>query len=71
MEPYRTQYPQAGLRLPHTEALTNRVFSLPTGTSMDPGTITTVCHLVRLMVTHYQEIRARLQRRARGDMTAA
>jgi dTDP-4-amino-4,6-dideoxygalactose transaminase len=71
MEPYRTQYPQAGLRLPHTEALTDRVFSLPTGTSIDPDTVTTVCHLVRLMVTHYQEIRARLQRRARGDISAA
>ncbi len=71
MEPYRTQYPQAGLRLPHTEALANRVFSLPTGTSIDPEAVTTICHLVRLMVTHRQEIRVALQRRAARGGTAA
>ncbi len=71
MEPYRTQYPHAGLRLPHTEALADRVFSLPTGTSIDPETITTICHLVRLMVTHRQEIRAALQRRAACGEAAA
>jgi dTDP-4-amino-4,6-dideoxygalactose transaminase len=60
MEPYRSAYPQAGLRLPHTEALAKSVFSLPTGTSVDADTIESVCHLVRLAVTHHHEIHERL-----------
>jgi dTDP-4-amino-4,6-dideoxygalactose transaminase len=61
MEPYRSTYPQAGLRLPHTEALSQRIFSLPTGTSVDPDAIESVCHLVRLAVTHHHEIHERLR----------
>jgi len=60
MEPYRSCYPHAGLRLPHTEALTTSVFSLPTGTSIDSGTIESICHLVRLVVTHHREVYHRL-----------
>jgi dTDP-4-amino-4,6-dideoxygalactose transaminase len=71
MEPYRTQYPQAGLRLPHTEVLANSIFSLPTGTSIDPDTITTICQLVRLILTHRQEIRACLERRTSGSASPA
>jgi dTDP-4-amino-4,6-dideoxygalactose transaminase len=64
MEPYRSYYPHAGLLLPHTEALTKRVFSLPTGTSIDPDAVESICHLVRLAVTHHREIHERLERRA-------
>jgi dTDP-4-amino-4,6-dideoxygalactose transaminase len=71
MEPYRSHYPQAGLHLPHTEALTKSVMSLPTGTSMDPDAITSVCHLLRLAVTNDREICARLQRSTGNAVSAA
>lgn len=71
MEPYRTQYPQAGLRLPRTEALANSVFSLPTGTSIDPDTVSAICQLVRLMVTHRQEIQEALRRQAGSRAVAS
>lgn len=61
MEPYRSSDPQAGLRLPHTEALAQSVLSLPTGTCIDPDTIQSVCHVLRLAVTHHREIRRRLE----------
>ena len=64
MEPYRSYYPHAGLLLPHTEALAQRAFSLPTGTSIDPDTVASVCHLVKLAVTNHHEIRERLERQA-------
>lgn len=64
MEPYRSCYPHAGLLLPHTEALSQRAFSLPNGTSIDPDMVEAVSYLVRLAVTNHQEIRERLERRA-------
>ena len=70
MEPYRSYYPHARLLLPHTEALTKRAFSLPTGTSIDPDMVETICHLVRLAVTHHQEIRERLERQTRKAVPA-
>ncbi len=70
MEPYRSLYPHAGLRLPHTEALAKSVLSLPTGTSIDDDAITAVCHLVRLAVTNHREIRDRLERQ-RGTAASA
>ena len=36
MEPYRSYFPHAGLLLPETERLTQRVMSLPTGTAVGP-----------------------------------
>jgi dTDP-4-amino-4,6-dideoxygalactose transaminase len=70
MEPYRSYYPHAGLLLPHTEALAKSVFSLPTGTSITPDMIESICHLVRLAVTGHREIRERLQRRAKKTVSA-
>jgi dTDP-4-amino-4,6-dideoxygalactose transaminase len=63
MEPYRSYYPHARLLLPHTEALTKRAFALPTGTSIDPDMVASVCQLVRLVVTNHHEIRERMERR--------
>ncbi|MEN6575340.1 MAG: DegT/DnrJ/EryC1/StrS family aminotransferase [Phycisphaerales bacterium] len=56
MEPYRSYFPNAGLLLPHTESLTKRVLCLPTGTTIDPEMIGTVCHILRLAVTHPGEV---------------
>ena len=48
MEPYRSLFPDAGLRLPETEALAGRVLLLPTGTSIGPTQIATICRIIRL-----------------------
>ena len=39
MEPYRSYFPHAGMLLPETEKLTQRVMSLPTGTAVGPDDI--------------------------------
>lgn len=52
MEPYRSYYPNAGLLLPETERLTQRVMSLPTGTSVGPNEIAVVCDIIRAAVGH-------------------
>lgn len=56
MEPYRSYYPHAGLLLPETEKLTQRVMSLPTGTAVGEGIVQRVCDLIRFTVQHGQEI---------------
>jgi dTDP-4-amino-4,6-dideoxygalactose transaminase len=48
MEPYRTEQPDAGRRLPVTERLADRVLQLPTGTAVDGADVAAVCALVRL-----------------------
>jgi dTDP-4-amino-4,6-dideoxygalactose transaminase len=57
MEPYRSEFPEARRNLPHTEALTDRVMCLPTGTNVGPESISTVCRLLRLAATHHRELR--------------
>lgn len=47
MEPYKSYFPNAGLLLPVTEALSERIFSLPTGTAVTDGDIARVIGLVR------------------------
>jgi len=56
MEPYRSYFPHAGLLLPETERLTQRVMSLPTGTAVDENAVQQVCDLIRFAVRHSQEI---------------
>ena len=63
MEPYRSRYPHAGRVLPETERLTERVLSLPSGTAVAPGTVEQVCELMRFVVQHGAEIRARSRQR--------
>lgn len=46
MEPYRSYFPNAGLLLPHTEALTQRVLVLPTGTQVSPADVDVICDLI-------------------------
>ena len=60
MEPYRSLFPQAGLLLPETNRLTQRVMSLPTGTAVGPDEIETVSAVIRLAVENSPELRDRL-----------
>lgn len=50
MEPYRSYFPHAGLLLPETEKLTQRVMSLPNGTAIEVRDVETVAQLIRSIV---------------------
>jgi dTDP-4-amino-4,6-dideoxygalactose transaminase len=52
MEPYRSYFPHAGLMLPETEHLTQRVLVLPTGTAIAPQDIQRICQIIRLVLQH-------------------
>ena len=56
MEPYRSYYPHAGLLLPETEKLTQRVMSLPNGTAVNEDMVAEVCELIRFVIEHDREI---------------
>ena len=60
MEPYRSYFPHAGLLLPETNRLTQRVMSLPTGTVVGPKEIEAVCAIILLAVENSQEVTSRL-----------
>ena len=60
MEPYRSLDPQAGDRLPHTEAVAGRLLVLPTGTGVSVDEIERLCGLIRLAVTSGPALRERL-----------
>ena len=61
MEPYRSYYPHAGLLLPETEKLTQRVMSLPTGTAVSVCEVEMVCELIRFMQMHATQLRRYMQ----------
>jgi len=66
MEPYRSYFPQAGLLLPETERLTNRVLCLPTGTGVNEDQISTICGILRMVVDDGATISRRMSTSA-GD----
>jgi len=50
MTPYRELYPHAGLLLPNTHQVANRVIVLPTGTATDVNKIRTVLSVVKVLI---------------------
>ncbi len=48
MEPYRSSFPHAGLLLPQTEILSERILTLPTGTAVGKDEIHLICRIIRL-----------------------
>lgn len=62
MEPYRTCYPDAGLRLPLTERLADCVVTLPTGTAVSSQQISDICELIKWVISHGPEVHNRLSR---------
>jgi dTDP-4-amino-4,6-dideoxygalactose transaminase len=58
MEPYRSYYPNAGLLLPETERLTDRVLCLPTGSAVDADDIALICGIIRTALENADEVRA-------------
>jgi dTDP-4-amino-4,6-dideoxygalactose transaminase len=63
MEPYRSYFPHAGLLLPQTERLTQRVMVLPTGTAVDEPMIDKICGVARAAIERHAEVREALVRR--------
>ena len=51
MQPYRELYPHAGLLLPNTIRVAERVVVLPTGTTMDSEMINDVAAVIRVLVS--------------------
>jgi dTDP-4-amino-4,6-dideoxygalactose transaminase len=60
MEPYRSYFPHAHLLLPVTEEVAKRVVVLPTGSSIEPQSILTICQIVRLAVENGKDVRKQL-----------
>lgn len=47
MEPYKSYFPHAGLLLPQTEMIANRVLLLPTGTAVSEADINFICNIIK------------------------
>jgi dTDP-4-amino-4,6-dideoxygalactose transaminase len=63
MEPYRSYFPHAGLLLPETEALVQRVMSLPTGTAVTEDDIAKICALIGLVLENGEYVTEAISRR--------
>ncbi|WP_020562140.1 DegT/DnrJ/EryC1/StrS family aminotransferase [Methylosarcina fibrata] len=50
MQPYRELYPHAGLLLPNTEQVADRVVVLPTGTTVSEADAATICGILRSFI---------------------
>lgn len=50
MKPYRELYPHAGMLLPNTQKVANRVVVLPTGTTMDVAMVKAVSSVIRVLL---------------------
>jgi dTDP-4-amino-4,6-dideoxygalactose transaminase len=51
MHPYRDLFPHAGLMLQNTQAVAERVIVLPTGKSISPEAIGTICDIIRTVAS--------------------
>jgi dTDP-4-amino-4,6-dideoxygalactose transaminase len=60
MEPYRSYFPNAGLMLPQTEALAERILILPTGTTVNEEDIELISDILRTAIANADAIRQRL-----------
>jgi len=63
MEPYRSFFPHAGLLLPETERVAERVLLLPTGTAVGPDDIRIIARVVRAASREAGRVRAALRGR--------
>ncbi len=69
MEPYRSLFPHAGLLLPNTERLAERVLSLPTGMGVGPDDIYKICEILRLVVGNGSVVKERCAARELGAVS--
>ena len=59
MEPYRTDDPQAALRLLQTEKLAARVLCLPTGSGVSSGEVCAICDVIKFIMKHATALKER------------
>jgi len=59
MEPYRSDDPNAGSKLPITEELAEHVLALPTGTAVDAEQISAICEAIRFIIANGSEVNER------------
>jgi dTDP-4-amino-4,6-dideoxygalactose transaminase len=57
MEPYRSLQPNAGLLLPETEALVERIIILPTGTAVSTDDVAMICGIFREACKEHEAVR--------------
>ena len=62
MEPYRSYFPHAGLLLPVTERLVNRILCLPTGSDVDLGDVESICEIITFVISNADEVRNKLKK---------
>lgn len=63
MEPYRSLYPHAGLLLPNTELISNRIVVLPTGIDIGKKEIEKICYIIRFAIDHSLECQMNMSKR--------
>lgn len=56
MQPYKSYFPHAGLLLPETEKLSNKVMLLPTGINMNSEKITKITDLIKFIINNIFDI---------------
>ncbi len=61
MQPYIADFPNAGLSLPETEKLTQKVLQLPTGTSVGEKEIHQICDLIGFVLARENQIQAQIE----------
>lgn len=73
MEPYRSSFPHAGLKLPVTEQVCQELLSLPTGTAIGAGEIHDVCQVIQVAVRSAESLRKILKndRPLEGELSEA
>lgn len=62
MAPYNSR--PSSTSLPETERISERVLSLPTGTSISPADISTICGVIRTVVNNGREVSEKLRSQA-------
>jgi len=60
-EPYVSSPQYANLRLPNTDFLSKNVLCLPTGTSVGPDEIDSICQIIKMVITHGLIIREKFE----------
>jgi dTDP-4-amino-4,6-dideoxygalactose transaminase len=60
MEPYRSHLQNAGLQLPETERLAERVLALPTGTALCQTEILEIANIIRFVINNSSKINEKL-----------
>jgi dTDP-4-amino-4,6-dideoxygalactose transaminase len=69
MEPYKSYFPNAGMLLPATEKLSERLLCLPTGTAIGPAEIRQICYVIQFVVKNSAEIADRITDKMDSDFT--